>query len=165
MFGRDNISETGTTLIATNCELVGDIHFGDHLLINGTVKGNIFAQEGSNATVTIGETGQVTGQINVPNIIVNGSILGELHSERHIELAAKADVKGNVFYNLMEMVMGSRVVGNLMYQKDIMDDSKDGARTPKPEISGTESQNIGKISQVAVIKTATELKNPVCNCI
>ena len=152
MFGRDNSSETGTTLIATNCELVGDIHFGDHLLINGTVKGKIFAREGSNATVNIGETGRVTGQITVPNIIVNGNIHGELHSDRHIELAAKAVVNGNVYYNLIEMVMGSQVVGNLVYQKDVTNDSKDEAGTPQPEASGTESQYIGKIPQVAVIK-------------
>lgn len=152
MFGKDNVSETGTTLIATNCELVGDIHFGDHLLINGTVKGNIIARDGSNATVTIGETGQVTGQITVPNIIVNGSVNGELHSDRHIELAAKADVNGDVFYNLIEMVMGSRVVGNFVYRKEGLNDSKDEAGTPQSGTSSTESQNIGKIPQVAVIK-------------
>ena len=152
MFGRDNNSETGTTLIATNCELVGDIHFGDHLLINGTVNGNIFAREGSNATVSIGETGLVKGLITVPNIIVNGSVNGELHSDRHIELAAKAEVNGNVYYNLIEMVMGSRVVGNFVYEKDGMHVSKDEADTPQPGASSTESQNIGKIPQVAVIK-------------
>ena len=152
MFGRDNNSETGTTLIATNCELVGDIHFSDHLLINGTVKGNISAQEGSNATVNIGETGRVSGQITVPNIIVNGKVLGELHSDRHIELAAKAEVNGNVYYNLIEMVMGSRVVGNFVYQEDGTNDSKDKAGVSQPEAGGTESQSIGKIPQVAVIK-------------
>ncbi len=152
MFGRDNNSETGTTLIATNCELVGDIHFSDHLLINGTVKGNILAQAGSNATVNIGETGRVTGQITVPNIIVNGNVLGELNSDRHIELAAKAEVNGDVYYNLIEMVMGSRVVGNLVYQKDGTNDSKDKVSIPQPEASGAESQSIGKIPQVAVIK-------------
>ena len=35
MFGKRNRDEAGVTLVATNCELVGDIHFNDQLLING----------------------------------------------------------------------------------------------------------------------------------
>ena len=38
MFGKENRGEAGVTLVATNCELVGDIHFNDQLLINGIVK-------------------------------------------------------------------------------------------------------------------------------
>ena len=49
MFGKRNRDEAGVTLVATNCELVGDIHFNDQLLINGVVKGNIYAQSGSKA--------------------------------------------------------------------------------------------------------------------
>ena len=55
MFGKRNRDEAGVTLVATNCELVGDIHFNDQLLINGVVKGNIYAQSGAKATVTVSE--------------------------------------------------------------------------------------------------------------
>lgn len=115
---RDSRSEAGITLVATNCEFVGDVHFSDQLLINGIVKGNIYAQAGSKAVVTISEKGRVKGEIRVPNVIVNGKVFGDIRSDKHLELAAKAEVKGNIYYNLIEMVMGSRVDGNLVHVKD-----------------------------------------------
>lgn len=111
--------ESGITLIANNCEVSGDLHFSDQLQINGTVKGNIYAVEGSKAVITVSEKGRVKGEIRVPNVIINGKVHGDVHSDKHIELAAKAEIKGNVYYNLIEMVMGSRVDGNLVHtQKD-----------------------------------------------
>ena len=120
MFGRSKGGkmDSGITLIATNCEIAGDIHFSDQLLVNGIVKGNIYAQAGSKAVVTISEKGRVKGEIRVPNVIVNGKVYGDIKSDKHVELAAKAEVKGNVYYNLIEMVMGSRVDGNLVHIKD-----------------------------------------------
>ena len=44
-------------MIAENCEMVGDLHFKDQLLINGCVKGNIYAEPGSKAQVTVSEKG------------------------------------------------------------------------------------------------------------
>tara|TARA_R110002072_G_scaffold98034_2_gene215846 strand:- start:199 stop:636 length:438 start_codon:yes stop_codon:yes gene_type:complete len=114
--------ESGITLIANNCEVSGDLHFSDQLQINGTVKGNIYAVEGSKAVITVSEKGRVKGEIRVPNVIINGKVYGDVHSDKHIELAAKAEIKGNVYYNLIEMVMGSRVDGNLVHTR------KDGKR-------------------------------------
>jgi len=106
--------ESGITLIANNCEVSGDLHFSDQLQVNGVVKGNIYAAEGSKAVITVSEKGRVKGDIRVPNVIINGKVFGDVHSDKHIELASKAEIKGNVYYNLIEMVMGSRVDGNLV---------------------------------------------------
>lgn len=116
MFRSKNKPEAGVTLIANNCELTGDIHFSDQLLVNGTVKGNIHAADGAKAVVTVSEKGRVEGDIRVPNVIINGKVFGDIHAEKHVELAAKAEITGNVYYNLIEMVMGSRVDGNLVHK-------------------------------------------------
>ena len=118
MFGKSKGNESGITLIANNCELSGDVHFSDHLLVNGTIKGNIFALEGTRAVVTISEKGKVEGDIQAPNVVVNGKVFGDIHCDKHIELATRAEIKGNVYYNLIEMVMGSRVDGNLVHVKN-----------------------------------------------
>jgi len=117
MFGKNKGLQAGITLIANNCELSGDVHFSDHLLVNGVVKGNIIAQSGSKAVVTISEKGSVKGEIRVPNVIVNGKVFGDIYSDKHVELAAKAEIQGNVYYNLIEMVKGSKVDGNLVHLK------------------------------------------------
>jgi cytoskeletal protein CcmA (bactofilin family) len=111
-------SESGITLIATNCEFIGDVHFSDQLLVNGVVKGNIYAQSGTKAVITVSEKGRVQGEIRVPNVIVNGKVSGDIQSDKHVELAARAEVTGNIYYHYIEMVKGSRVVGNLVHLLD-----------------------------------------------
>jgi cytoskeletal protein CcmA (bactofilin family) len=110
--------EAGITLIANNCEVVGDVYFSDQLLVNGIIKGNVYAREGSKASVTVSKNGIVRGEVRVPNTIINGQVIGDIHSDKHVELAANAQIKGNVYYNLIEMVMGSRVDGKLVHVAD-----------------------------------------------
>lgn len=144
MFGKDQNKrkESGITLIATNCEVTGDVHFSDQLQVNGIINGNIYAQPGSKATVTVSERGQVNGEIRVPNVIVNGKVIGDIRSDHHVELAAKAEVEGNVYYNLIEMVMGSRVDGSLVHDEDAV-----GAAAEQPEAEATPMETV-KVSSV-----------------
>jgi len=128
--------ESGITLIANNCEVSGDLHFSDQLQINGVVKGNIYAVEGSKAVITVSEKGWVKGEIRVPNVIINGKVYGDVYSDKHIELAAKAEIKGNVYYNLIEMVLGSRVDGNLVHIRKDKDGKRETAQVPQVDAAG-----------------------------
>ena len=151
MFGKNKGVEAGITLIANNCELSGDIHFSDHLLVNGVVKGNIVAQPGSKAVVTISEKGRVKGEIRVPNVIVNGKVFGDIYSDKHVELAARAEIKGNVYYNLIEMVKGSKVDGNLVHLKQ----GKDARHETRAATESTGEQHerpATKAAAVAAVK-------------
>ncbi|MDA1372593.1 MAG: polymer-forming cytoskeletal protein [Proteobacteria bacterium] len=120
MFNRGDESSKGLkgqahTLVSRTTEIVGDIHFSGELIIEGRVKGNIYAEDDSKAMIRVAEKGAVEGEICVPSAIVNGLVQGDMRSANHLELAAKAVVVGNVYYNLIEMVMGSEVNGNLMH--------------------------------------------------
>lgn len=108
-------SGNSTTLISKDSEIVGDIQFSGDLEIQGTVRGNITAKTDKAATVRVVEGGRVEGEIHAPNIIVNGEINGDIHAGEHVELAAKANVVGNVNYTLIEMVKGAQVNGSLIY--------------------------------------------------
>jgi len=120
MFGKSKdippaVSSHAHTLISRNTEIVGDIHFSGELIIEGRVKGNIYAEDDSAALIRVAENGAVEGEICVPSAVINGLIQGDVRSANHIELASKAVVVGNVYYNLIEMVMGSEVNGNLIH--------------------------------------------------
>lgn len=103
------------TLISSATEVIGDIHFHGELIIEGRVKGNIYADDESDAVIRVAEKGAVEGEICVPTAVINGLVQGDVRCSRHIELAAKATVVGNVYYNLIEMVMGSEINGTLMH--------------------------------------------------
>jgi cytoskeletal protein CcmA (bactofilin family) len=104
-----------TTLISKDSEIDGNITFSGDLEIQGLVRGNIVASPDSKATVRVVEGGRVEGEVHAPIVIINGRIVGDVHCSEHVELAAKAEVEGNVHYNLIEMVKGSQVNGSLMY--------------------------------------------------
>ena len=112
------------TLISRSTEIVGDIHFSGELIIEGRVKGNIYADDDSQALIRIAEKGTVEGEVCVPSAIVNGLVQGDLRSATHLELASKAIVVGNVYYNFIEMVMGSEVNGNLMHISTSQNENK-----------------------------------------
>lgn len=128
MFKKSAPEKTSTgpahTLVSRSTEIVGDIHFSGELIIEGRVKGNIYAEDDSGALIRIAEKGTVEGEVCVPSAIVNGLVQGDLRSANHLELAAKAVVVGNVFYNLIEMVMGSEVNGNLMHISTSQNENK-----------------------------------------
>ena len=109
---------SGMTLIANNCEVLGDIIFIDQLQIDGVVKGNIHSLSGTTSQVTVSKKGVVKGVIRAPRVIVNGEVLGDIHATEHLELAAKARVKGNVHYKHIEIVKGAIVDGQLVYSHD-----------------------------------------------
>lgn len=104
------------TLISSKTEIVGDIKFKGGLQIEGTVKGNLIAEANSGAVVRISDTGRVEGQINAPNVVINGAIVGDIYAAEYIELAKKARIQGDVYYHMMEMVLGAEVNGKLLHQ-------------------------------------------------
>ncbi|EKF75322.1 hypothetical protein A11A3_03159 [Alcanivorax hongdengensis A-11-3] len=105
------------TLIAPSATVKGDIEFTGGLHVQGTVEGNIsVGKEGGR--LIIGETGVVKGQIEVPQVVVNGRVEGDVRATENLELAEKASVEGNVYYLMIEMVMGARVNGKLVRLDD-----------------------------------------------
>lgn len=118
MFGSNNKPSTHhfDTLVSGKAEIVGDLHFSGGLHIDGKVFGNIIADDDSKAVIRISEKGVVVGEISAPHVIVNGKVDGDIHSCEHLELASKAAVNGNVYYNMIEMVMGSQVSGSLQHR-------------------------------------------------
>jgi cytoskeletal protein CcmA (bactofilin family) len=117
-------ASTAHTLISTQTEFDGDIRFAGELIIEGTVRGNIYAEDESGAVLRVTETGVVEGEVCVPTVVVNGLVKGDVHSAKHLELAAKAVVMGSIYYQLIEMVMGSEVNGSLLHLARTQQDAK-----------------------------------------
>jgi cytoskeletal protein CcmA (bactofilin family) len=107
------------SLIGQHTKIQGEINFSGGLHVDGTIEGNITAIEDSDAVLTLSEQGTIHGDIRVPNIILNGTVRGNVYAEEHIELALNARVVGNVYYNLIEMAMGAEVNGSLIHASDM----------------------------------------------
>ncbi len=115
-----------TTLISAGTQITGDICFRGHLEIEGKVVGNISAEAGQQAVVRVMNEGSVEGEIRVPAVVLNGKVVGNVYGSEHVELAENAVVDGNVHYNLVEIMKGAAVNGNLVHESAI---KKQGAKT------------------------------------
>jgi len=104
------------TLIGSHTEIRGDLIFSGGLHIDGKVTGNIIAESGSGSVISLSDKGVIEGEVHVPNVVLNGTVIGDVYSDTHIELAEKARIKGNVYYSYIEMARGSEVNGNLVHQ-------------------------------------------------
>lgn len=105
------------TLIAKGTKILGDLYFAGDLQIEGEIRGNIYAESTGQARVVVAEHGIVLGEIHGTQVVINGQVNGDVYSSKHLELAAKAQVTGNVYYQLIEMVKGAQVNGNLVRQE------------------------------------------------
>lgn len=104
------------TIIGQNTTMEGDVHFSGGLHVDGRIKGNVIAESGGNSVLTLSESGSIEGEVRVPDVILNGTVKGDVHASERIELAAHARVTGNVYYHLIEMAMGAEVNGNLVHR-------------------------------------------------
>lgn len=115
---RKNKSSQIDTLIGQHTHIKGDINFSGGLRIDGSVKGNIHATGEDNSVLTLSEQGNIEGDIRVPNLIINGTVSGNVYSSAHVELAPQAKIQGNLYYRLLEMEMGSEVNGQLIHMSE-----------------------------------------------
>ena len=103
------------TLIGPDMTVRGDLEFSGGLYVEGRVIGKVLAVAGKPASLVLGESGSIEGEVHVPVVIVNGSLVGDVHASERIELAPKARVTGNVHYTVVEMSAGAQLTGRLVH--------------------------------------------------
>jgi len=104
------------TLVGTKTRIIGDVHYSGGFHVDGFVKGNVDAPGDSGSTLSISEGGIVEGSVAVPNVILNGTVKGDILAHDRIELGATARVDGNVYYGLIEMAIGAEINGKLVHE-------------------------------------------------
>ena len=141
MFGRKKGFSAARidTLIGQGTEINGDLVFSGGLHVDGTIKGNVSAEEGSSALLILSEFGHIEGEVTVPNMVLNGEIIGDVFSSTRVELAPKSRIKGSVYYNLIEMSIGAEVNGGLVHQPQ-------GSQLPK-RLEDKSERQIGNTGQ------------------
>lgn len=103
------------TLIGPEVVIRGDLEFSGGLYVEGRILGKVVAAEGKPASLLLAEQGTVEGEIRAPVVIINGTLVGDVHAGERIELAQKARVDGNVHYSVVEMSAGAQLTGRLVH--------------------------------------------------
>jgi cytoskeletal protein CcmA (bactofilin family) len=119
--------EQAVTLIAPGTKVEGDVHFDNQLFVKGEVRGNIIAEK-SEAQLIVSPEGLVAGEIKAPSVVINGRVEGDVHATVRLELANGAQVKGDLFYALIEMQLGAQVQGRLVHTEQTSKDANTVAK-------------------------------------
>jgi cytoskeletal protein CcmA (bactofilin family) len=104
------------TLIGAVVEVKGDIVFSGGLRIDGKVKGNITAKDATGSLLILGEHAEVHGNVNVPHMVINGKIKGNVRCEACIELQGQAEITGDVHYGTIAIAHGAAINGALVHR-------------------------------------------------
>lgn len=125
------------TLIGASTVLQGDINFSGVMRVDGEIQGNIVG-ENANSILILSDNGKITGELKVDNLIVNGTIEGNVYIGEKIELYPNAKITGDVHYNLLEMEVGAEVNGR-MIREEISKVKPAEPSTAEIEIEGLET--------------------------
>jgi len=104
------------SLIAHGSHIAGSVRFTDGLRIDGTLVGDIVANEDLPSILVVSESASITGALHADHIIVSGTVKGPVHANVMLELQPKARIEGDVFYRALEMHQGAIVAGQLRPQ-------------------------------------------------
>ena len=106
------------TLIGQQSQVLGDVRFSGGLHVDGTIKGNVYAEQDGSSMLSLSDHGKIEGEVRVPYVVLNGVVVGDVYASEHVELAANARVTGNVYYSLIEMAIGAEVNGKLVHHEE-----------------------------------------------
>lgn len=117
------------TLVGQHTIVQGDLKFTGGLHVEGIIKGNVYAQDDDGTSMLqLSDHGRIEGEVNVPYVIINGEVRGDVHSSAHVELLSKAQITGNVYYSLIEMAIGAEVNGKLVHTVQALADAVEPGR-------------------------------------
>jgi cytoskeletal protein CcmA (bactofilin family) len=123
MFNRDTKQARIDTLIGKASRVHGDLEFTGGLHLDGSIAGNVRADPSESSSLSISETGSIEGNVEAVNVILNGTVRGDILARGRVVLGATASVQGNVYYGVIEMTLGAQIMGKLTRLSDKADES------------------------------------------
>jgi cytoskeletal protein CcmA (bactofilin family) len=102
------------SLVGEGMRVHGEVRFTEGLRIDGEVQGDVIAaDEGAGSILVISENARVHGKVKAGHVIINGEVVGPIHSSELLELQPKARIVGDVRYEILEMHQGATLDGEL----------------------------------------------------
>jgi len=121
------------TLLGRGSEFEGKLTFEGTVRIDGELKGQVFSDD----VLIIGEGAHVEAEIDIGEVIIQGTVVGNVRAKRGIEIHAPGRVKGDLTTPVLQIEKGVIFEGR-SFMEGIHEGKPrpkgDGAKTggPKP---------------------------------
>ena len=102
-YKNENIGKDEVTIIGAGVVLEGKLSSNGNIRVDGAINGDISA----NGSVTVGETGEITGEIKAEVISIGGKVIGSINSKEKAVLESKAVLKGDIVTKILVVEAGA----------------------------------------------------------
>lgn len=89
---KDFAEEKINSIFAEDVVIEGNITLKDAVRVDGTIKGDIV----SKGSIFVGKTGKIEGSVQAANIMIAGSVQGNLNISQRIEAVSASKIKGDI---------------------------------------------------------------------
>lgn len=117
-----------TTLLGRGATFEGKLTFEGTVRIDGRFKGEVFSDD----VLVIGEGAQVEATIDVGEVIIQGSVVGNVTAKRSIEIHAPGRVKGDLHTPSLQIDKGVIFEGRSFMEQAVQTKQAAPAAAPKP---------------------------------
>ena len=117
-----------TTLLGRGAAFEGKLTFEGTVRIDGRFRGEVFSDD----TLVIGEGALVEAEIDVGEIIVQGTVVGNIKAKRSIEIHAPGRVKGDITTPSLQIDKGVIFEGRSFMEGAVKPAAAAAAAQPAP---------------------------------
>jgi cytoskeletal protein CcmA (bactofilin family) len=115
-----------TTLLGRGASFEGKLTFEGTVRIDGRFKGEVFSDD----TLVIGEGAIVEAEIDIGEIIIQGTVVGNIRAKRGVEIHAPGRVRGDITTPSLQIDKGVIFEG-----RAYMEGHAPKAATPTPAVA------------------------------
>ena len=127
-------SSAGQSLIGPTVVIKGEVTAEEDLLVRGRVEGFI----DHSATVTVHAEGTVAAEVKAQEVLVEGTVNGNVYGTRRVQIAETGNVNGNVYAPRVGVLEGASFKGAIDMDSDV-----DAIERRFREQTGTEMKKAG----------------------
>ena len=113
---------SGYSLLDSQLSLVGDLDTAGSLRIDGKLEGSIRRAD----TVVLGVGASMSGDVSAREVVIGGTIIGNVHASERVELQATAIVTGDILTQTILVQEGGVVNGRVLMRPP------EGEESPTP---------------------------------
>lgn len=126
-------SSAGQSLIGPTVVIKGEVTAEEDLLVRGRVEGFI----DHSATVTVHAEGTVAAEVKAQEVLVEGTVDGNVYGTRRVQIAETGNVNGNVYAPRVGVLEGASFKGAIDMDSDV-----DAIERRFREQTGTEMKSV-----------------------
>lgn len=97
------------TIIGRHAQFKGELSFEGAVRIDGNFEGNIKSSNGG--TLIVSEVAVITGEVDVPNLVLHGSINGNVRASESLKVSATGKLRGDLEYKMLSLSEGASING------------------------------------------------------